>query len=116
MWFHVLRKPYSEENIPSIISDWTVVTSKNFHVFQCIFHQKLPKRSDDWDCGMFCIMYFYYITQNSKFDFSQRDMVKLRRWAFNLLQSEYNITSFTNPYIKWLPKKNGIQLRWKLDF
>ena len=81
--FHVLRKPYSEENIPSIIPDWTIVTSKNF---QCIFHQKLP--SNGWDCGMFCVMYFHCITQNSKFDFSQRDMVKIRRWAFNLLQSK----------------------------
>ena len=35
IWFHVLRKPYSEENIHSIIPDWTIVTSKNF---QCIFH------------------------------------------------------------------------------
>ena len=93
MWFHVLRKAYSEENIPSVISDWTIVTSKNF---QCIFHQ-LPKQSNGWDCGMFWVMYFYYITQKSKFNFSQRDMIKIRRWAFDLLQSEYNTSAFTGP-------------------
>ena len=30
IWFHVLRKPHSEENIPSVTPDWTIVTSKNF--------------------------------------------------------------------------------------
>ena len=106
IWFHVLRKPYSEKNIPSVIPDWT----------RCIFHQKLPKQSNGWDCGMFCVMYFHYITQNSKFDFSQRDMVKIRRWAFNLLQSKYNTTSFTDPYIKWLSKKMGSNCVGNLTF
>ena len=54
---------------------------------------------------MFCVMYFYYITQNSKFDFSQRNMIKIWRWVFNLLQSEYNTSSFTDPYIKVVVKK-----------
>ena len=85
IWFHVLRKPFSEENIPSVILDWTIATSK---IFQCIFHQKLPKQSNGWDCGILFVMYFYYITQKSKFDFSQQDMVKIQRWIFNLLQSE----------------------------
>ena len=57
---------------------------------------------------MFCVMYFSYITQNSKLDFSQRNMVKIWKWVFNLLQSEYNPSSFTDPYIKWLSKKNGM--------
>ena len=111
--FHVLRKPYSEENILSVIPDWTIVTSKNF---RCIFHQKLPKQSNGWDCGMFCVMYFYCITQKSKFDFSQRDMVKIRRWAFNILQSEYNTSAFTDPYIKWLSKKMGSNCVGSLTF
>ena len=98
IWFHVLRKPYSEENTPSVIPDWATVTSKNFH-------QKLPKQSNGRDCGMFCVMCFYFITQKSKFDFTQRDMVKIQRWAFSLLQSEYNTSAFTDPYIKWPSKK-----------
>ena len=32
------QKKGSEENIPSVIPDWTIVPGKNL---QCVFHQKL---------------------------------------------------------------------------
>ena len=39
IWFHVLHKPYSEENIPLIISDWTIVQVKISNVFSIRSYQ-----------------------------------------------------------------------------
>ena len=39
IWFHVLHKPYSEENIPLIISDWMIVQVKISNVFSIRSYQ-----------------------------------------------------------------------------
>ena len=78
---------------------WKVITAKNF---EPICFQQLPKQKNGWDCGIFTVMYFCYLTQSAKFDFEQQDLEKIRKWLFHILVLKYNTSVYTNPYIGWL--------------
>ncbi|XP_058607047.1 uncharacterized protein LOC131524190 isoform X3 [Onychostoma macrolepis] len=48
----------------------------------------VPAQSASVDCGVFMLMYALYMALNWEFDFTQHDMVHIRRWWVNLILSK----------------------------
>ena len=61
---------------------WGLVTSMNFMEE---FNSSLPMQLCSADCGIFSLLYGFYLMQFSQFDFFQSDMVKIRYQLFSVI-------------------------------
>ena len=81
VWIHILgNEVSSDEQIDS--TDWNVVTSNNFSQFHTF---ALPLQIHGSDCGIFCVLYAWYIMECSYMDFTISDMVHSRQWFLKQL-------------------------------
>ena len=71
VWHNIMGKCYEEE-VPNRIVGWKIIQYSDFNV---VFHHALPKQRNSHDCGVFVIMYFFYITRQAHLDFSTMPLV-----------------------------------------
>ena len=77
--------------------------SSNTATLNVVFHHALPKQRNSHDCGLFVIMYFFYITRQAHLDFSTCDMPLIRQWLAALLVARSY--EGMRPYLGWLLPK-----------
>jgi Protease, Ulp1 family len=99
IWYYVLNNEV-DTSVPANIEDWDTVYSQDFEQLSL---QNLPRQRNGVDCGIFVVMYFFYITSEAKFDFSPGDMLKIREWCYYLLVSNQQVG--TDSYISWFVQK-----------
>ena len=91
IWHNVLLKPI-DLDVPTVIPGWTSLRHRA---------ALYPSQDNGYDCGIFIVMFFFYLTRDAEFDFNATDCSKIRSWFCSLLGSEYTYTS-VSPYIQWL--------------
>ena len=89
IWYCVLGNELNTD-IPGEIYGWEIVTHKSF---TSAFNKVLPKQEYGSDCGMFVIMYFWYLTG---FDFSTDDMSNVRNWWYSVILEKSVYNNFSN--------------------
>ena len=62
------------------------------------------KQRIGYDCGLFAVMYFFYIASESVIDFHPGDMDMIRKWAMNIPLNFDKNKDFKN-YVDWLVKR-----------
>ena len=72
--------------------------------FRFRFGKHLPVQEYGVDCGIFVILYFYYIASNAVFDFKTVDMILVRKWLLALLVKGA-VMDGTQNYVHWLTTK-----------
>ena len=77
--------------------------SSNTATLNVVFHHALPKQRNSHDCGLFVIMYFFYITRQAHLDFGTCDMPLIRQWLAALLVA--HSYEGMRPYLGWLLPK-----------
>ena len=87
--------------IPKPLPGWTYVKHDSF---SSTYNANLPPQENGSDCGMFVIMYFWYISHDAKFDFKTNDMPQIRKWFYSLLMNG-TFYEEVSPYILWLTSK-----------
>jgi len=100
IWRNLMDKDI-ETTVPKSIDGWQVITSNEYKSY---YKHELPRQRNSVDCGMFVVMYFFYIINSALMDFNPGDMEIIRRWAFNVVlcgASENN----TKDYVNWLLQK-----------
>ena len=100
IWHHLLNNDL-DNDVPIEIPRWQVVTSSSFST---LFKQTLPKQRNGYGCGLFAVMYFFYIASESVIDFHPGDMDMIRKWAMSILVNFDKNKDFKN-YVEWLMKK-----------
>ena len=69
--------------------------------YSMLTNQSIPKQTNGHDCGVFMLMFMKYTASKKDFDFTQRDMLSIRKSieeelknnTLNLPESSRNITS-----------------------
>ena len=89
VWHNVMVKCYEEE-VPNRIVGWKIIQ-----------YSEIQRNSHD--CGLFVIMYFFYITRQAHLDFSTCDMPLIRQWLAALLVARSY--EGMRPYLGWLLPK-----------
>ena len=79
IWHH-LQKNDLDNDVPVEILGWQTVTST---LFSMLLKQIFPKQRNNYGCGLFAVMYFFYIARESGLDFHPGDMI--RKWAMSIL-------------------------------
>ena len=100
IWYCVLGNGLNTD-IPDEIDGWKII---NHRSFTPAVNKVLPKQEYGSDCGMFVIMYFWYLTHNASFDFSTKDMTKVRNWWYYGILDKSIYNNLSN-YISWLLSK-----------
>lgn len=90
-----------DNEVPIEIPGWQVVTSSSFSTLS---KQTFPKQRNGYDCGLFAVMYFFYIASESVIDFHPGDMDMIRKWAMNIPLNFDKNKDFKN-YVDWLVKR-----------
>ena len=97
VWHHLLKNDL-DNDVPIEILGWQIVTSSSFSILS---KQIFPKQQNNYGCGLFAVMYFFYIASESVLDFHPGDMI--RKWAMSILLTLIK-KDFKN-YVAWLVKK-----------
>ncbi|XP_073729942.1 uncharacterized protein [Misgurnus anguillicaudatus] len=61
----------------------------------------LPPQPYGNDCGIFILMYAWYIVTNSPFDFSIHDMAELRRWWCVIVMENLDLEGHGRKFAHW---------------
>ena len=81
VWQQLLNSDL-DSAVPLEIPGWQIVTSNTFSNFS---KKPLPKQRNDYDCGSFSVINFYYIVTRTTIDFHPGDMDSIRKWSMNIL-------------------------------
>ena len=100
IWHHILNNDL-DSDVPIEIPGWKIMTSSSFSK---LLKQTLPKQRNRYDCGLFAVMYFFYIVSESVIDFHPGYMDMIRKWALSILLNFDKNKDFKN-YVEWLVKK-----------
>ena len=111
IWYRVLLHDENEDP-PGTLKGWNYVTSS---MFRSAFGTDLPKQIRGLDCGVWCIMYAFYLTVEAPFDFNVHDMKQLRKWLLALLLICSN-HEFVKEHINWIKAKIRNDQPWSLCF
>ena len=111
IWHRVLLHD-EDESVPETLDDWNYVTSTTF---KYVLGQDLPKQTRGLDCGLWCVMYAFYLSMHAQFDFDVNDMRALRKWALGLLMVCSN-NEVVIEHVNWISDKMESDRRWSLPF
>ena len=100
VWHQLLNNDL-DFNVPLEIPGWQIVTSNTFSNFS---KKPLPKQRNGYDCGLFSVMYFYYIATRTTIDFHPGDMDSIRKWSMNILLNIRQSKDLKS-YVLWLVSK-----------
>ena len=81
IWYRILNEDRDSEP-PKVIQPWRYVTTKEF---AHIIGYTLPKQTRGLDCGIFVVIYAFYLMYDCIFDFECDAMNQLRKWCIAAL-------------------------------
>ena len=90
-----------ESEVPRILPGWEIIDHQSFSSY---YNASLPHQEYGNDCGMFVIMYIWYLSHGAEFDFSTKDMPQIRNWCFTLLVQR-TVYEDASLYMSWLLSK-----------
>ena len=107
VWHLILKKPLSEVDESIIDFGWVLVTCNNFGDY---FHKPLPLQTSGSDCGIFILMYAWYLMEYKAFDFTLNDMPQLRSWFYKQLLETCSTPQFAS-IVESIKCKEGWELQ-----
>ena len=105
----ILNEDWDLEPAKVIQPSRYVTTKELAHIIGCT----LPKQTRGLDCGIFVVMYAFYLMYDCIFNFQCDDMNQLRKWCVAALLV-YSVHPHIKNQIDWMMKKVESDRSWSL--